>query len=184
MPQPVDPQPFDRIVTEHGPTVLRVCRALLPADAAADAWSETFISALRAYPRLAPGSNVAGWLVPIAHNRAIDELRRRARRPTPSGDPTDLVERSAAGRLGSGGGPDIDESGASDAQGATGLDDAIRSALLELSDRQRLAVAARHLADLPYREVAALLDSSEATARRAVADGIAHLRHALDREVT
>ena len=181
MPQPVDPEPFDRVVTEHGPTVLRVCRALLPADAAADAWSETFISALRAYPGLAPNSNIAGWLVTIAHNRAIDELRRRARRPTPWGDPSDLVEQSSAGRLGPNGAPDVD---ASDEHAVTELDDAVRSALLELSDRQRLAVAARHLADLPYREVAALLDSSEATARRAVADGIAHLRHALDRETT
>ncbi len=117
----------------------------------------------------------------IAHNRAIDELRRRARRPTPSGDPTELVERSSAGRLGPGGGPDVAASGE---HAAAELDDAVRSALLELSDRQRLAVAARHLADLPYSEVAVLLDSSEATARRAVADGIAHLRHTLDRETT
>lgn len=174
-------QPFDRIVAEHGPTVLRVCRALLPPDAAADAWSETFISALRGYPRLAPNSNVAGWLVTIAHNRAIDELRRRARRPTPSGDPTDLVERSAADGHRPSGAPDLDTSVE---HGEAELDDALRSALLELSDRQRLAVAARHLADLPYSQVAALLDSSEATARRSVADGIAHLRRTLDREPT
>ena len=60
--------------------VMRVCRALLgPADAE-DAWSETFISALRAYPRLRVGSNVRGWLVTIAHRKAIDQLRAKAAR--------------------------------------------------------------------------------------------------------
>ena len=45
---------------EHGSVVMRVCRALLPAADAEDAWSETFLSALRAYPRLRPDSNVRG----------------------------------------------------------------------------------------------------------------------------
>ena len=62
---------------------MRVCRALLrPADAE-DAWSETFIAALRAYPRLRPGSNVRAWLVTIAHRKAIDLLRAKARAPEP-----------------------------------------------------------------------------------------------------
>ncbi|HEY9417932.1 MAG TPA: sigma factor [Pseudonocardia sp.] len=40
--------PFDHVVTEHRPTVLRVCRALLRGPDAEDAWSETFLAALRA----------------------------------------------------------------------------------------------------------------------------------------
>ncbi|MGH8827658.1 MAG: sigma factor, partial [Jiangellaceae bacterium] len=43
-------EPFEAIVGRYGPTVLRVCRAVLgPADAD-DAWSETFLAAMRAYP--------------------------------------------------------------------------------------------------------------------------------------
>ena len=75
--------------------VMRVCRALLgPADAD-DAWSETFISALRAYPRLRPGSNVRGWLVTIAHRKAIDQLRAKQRvSPCPSSrSPTSWCSR-------------------------------------------------------------------------------------------
>jgi DNA-directed RNA polymerase specialized sigma24 family protein len=46
-------QPFETVVAVHGPAVLRVCRAVLgPADAD-DAWSETFLSAMKAYPDLA-----------------------------------------------------------------------------------------------------------------------------------
>ena len=55
--------------------VLRVCRAVLGPTAADDAWSETFLSAMAAYPRLEPGSNVAAWLVTIAHRKAIDHVR-------------------------------------------------------------------------------------------------------------
>ena len=59
---------------------MRVCRALVGPDDAADAWSETFLSALQAYPRLRSGSNIRGWLVTIAHRKSIDQLRGAARR--------------------------------------------------------------------------------------------------------
>ena len=71
--------PFEEIVTTHGPTVLRVCRAVLGPMDADDAWSETFMAALRAYPTLRPGSNVEAWLVTIAHRKAIDQTRARSR---------------------------------------------------------------------------------------------------------
>src|SRR3982751_3855795 len=58
---------------------MRVCRALLPLDDAQDAAAETFVSALRAYPRLRPDSDVRAWLVTIAHRKALDVLRAPAR---------------------------------------------------------------------------------------------------------
>ena len=76
-------RPFEQIVIQHGPTVLRVCRALLARSDADDAWSETFLAALRAYPELPPDANVQAWLVTIAHRKAIDALRAEARRPRP-----------------------------------------------------------------------------------------------------
>jgi RNA polymerase sigma factor (sigma-70 family) len=77
----VSPPPFEELVAEHGPTVLRVCRAVLgPADAE-DAWSETFLAALDAYARLRPNSNIEAWLVTIAHRKALDHVRARSRRP-------------------------------------------------------------------------------------------------------
>src|SRR5208283_4364500 len=79
-------QPFEAVVTQHGSTVLRVCRAVLgPADAD-DAWSETFLSAMKAYPDLPPDANVEAWLVTIAHRKAIDVTRAAARRAIPLAD--------------------------------------------------------------------------------------------------
>ena len=66
--------PFEEIVTTHGPTVLRVCRAVLGPMDADDAWSETFLAALRAYPTLRPGSNVEAWLVTIALRRVASRF--------------------------------------------------------------------------------------------------------------
>ncbi|HEX4980988.1 MAG TPA: sigma-70 family RNA polymerase sigma factor, partial [Ilumatobacteraceae bacterium] len=79
-------QPFEDVVAEHGAVVMRVCRAMLGRADADDAWAETFLAALKAYPNLRPESNVRGWLVTIAHRKAIDQTRTRARLPLPVGD--------------------------------------------------------------------------------------------------
>ena len=50
--------PFEQVVAEHGDTVLRVCRVVVGFDDAEDAWAETFLSALRAYPDLPADANV------------------------------------------------------------------------------------------------------------------------------
>ena len=149
-------QPFEAIVADHGPVVLRVCRALLGPIEADDAWSETFLAALRAYPELRAGSNVRGWLVTIAHRKAIDQLRARTRAPEPAGDLPD-------GRPGGDPGPEP-------------ADTELHGALAALPYKQRGAVVYRYLADLSYAEVGSLLECSAAAARRNAADGIARLR--------
>ncbi len=80
--QPVK-QPFEAVVAQHGATVLRVVRAVVgPADAD-DAWSDTFLAALKAYPQLPTDANVEAWLVRIAHRKAIDITRAASRRAVP-----------------------------------------------------------------------------------------------------
>lgn len=154
----VTARPFEEIVVEHGPAVLRVCRAVLGPMDAEDAWSETFLAALRAYPDLRAGSNVQAWLVTIAKRKVIDSHRRHQRLPVPVEElPIDGARADAA--------PDVEQ--------AT---DQLWDALRQLPSRQREAVAYHHLGGLPYAEVGALLGSSEAAARRAAADGMSKLR--------
>src|SRR5712672_3327022 len=123
-------QPFEAIVTAHGPVVLRVCRAVLAWADAEDAWSETFLAALRAYPELPADANVEAWLVTVAHRKAIDVRRADARRPVAVDE---VPERPAAPPEWYGD---------------------LWAALRELPYKQRLAVAYHHLAGLPYREIA------------------------------
>lgn len=148
-------QPFEAVVAEHGPTVLRVCRAVLAPAAAEDAWSETFLSAMQAYPELPPGSNVEAWLVTIAHRKALDQVRAASRRAVPTDE---LPELPSSDAVPADGDPDL------------------WAALRALPLKQRQAVAYHHLAGLPYAEVARVLGGSTEAARRAASDGIATLR--------
>ena len=142
---------FEQIVARYGPAVLRVCRAQLGPQDAEDAWSETFIAALRAYPDLPADANVEAWLVTIAHRKAIDAGRANARRPVTVAA---LPERVVP---------------------ATDGDD-VWAAVRALPHRQREAVAYHWFAGLPYAEIAAITDSNADAVRRAAADGLKTLR--------
>jgi RNA polymerase sigma factor (sigma-70 family) len=147
--------PFERIVAAHGPAVLRVCRVITGPDEAEDAWSETFIAALRAYPRLPDDANVEAWLVTIAHRKAIDIIRARARTAVPVDGVPDRPSTL--------GPPDPE---------AAEVWDAVRA----LPDKQRQTIAYHYLGGLPFAEVAEILGGTPAAARRAAADGVAALR--------
>src|SRR5215469_5878985 len=79
-------QPFEKVVAQNGGVVLRVCRVILGPHDAEDAWSETFLAAMRAYPDLPDDANAEAWLVTIAHRKAIDVLRARKRQAAPVAD--------------------------------------------------------------------------------------------------
>ena len=148
-------EPFEKVVARHADTVLRVCRVLLGAHDAEDAWSETFLAALRAYPDLPGTANTEAWLVTIAHRKAIDVLRARKRQPVP----VEEVPEAATGL------------------GVPGDEDAgLWQAVAALPAKQRQAVAYHYVAGLPYAEIAVILGGTADAARRAAADGIRNLR--------
>jgi RNA polymerase sigma factor (sigma-70 family) len=153
--------PFENVVSQHGATVLRVARAVLGHADADDAWSDTFLAAMKAYPELPADANLEAWLVTIAHHKAIDITRASARRAIPVPDTPDGPSPSHA-------------------------DDhfELTEAVAALPTKQRQAVAYHYLAGLPYAEIATLLDSSAAAARRAAADGIATLRRTYSHDLT
>lgn len=149
-------QPFEQAVRAHGPRVLRVCRAVLgPHADADDAWSETFLAALQAWPDLPEDTNVEAWLVRVAHRKAIDVTRRRRRQAVPTDD---LPERIST--LGC---PD-------EAHGE------IWTTVQQLPPKQRQAVAYHYLGGLAYAQVAELIGGTTDAARRAASDGIRALR--------
>lgn len=152
-------RPFEEIVGAHGGTVLRVCRAVLgPGADADDAWSETFLAALRAYPALPADANVEAWLVTIAHRKAIDVTRARGRAV-----PVEIV-------------PDTPSTIGLPSAGA---DRELWNEVAKLPAKQRQSIAYHYLGGLPYAEIAALLGGSTEAARRAAADGMKKLRAAV-----
>lgn len=149
-------EPFERAVDRHGATVLRVCRAALGAGADADdAWSETFLAALQAWPTLDEDTNVEAWLVRVARRKTVDVIRARARHATPTDQP-----------------PDVATAQAFPSEGDADVWDAVAA----LPERQRLAVAYHYLGQLTHVETAELIGGTPAAVRRAAADGLNRLR--------
>lgn len=149
--------PFERIVQAHGLSVLRVCRALLDEHRAQDAWSETFLSALKAFPELPEDANVQAWLVRIAHRKAIDELRRHK--------PEKLLA-------------EIEPNGGTGEQNPEQQLENLElwQAVKLLPEKQRMVVAYRYLGGLSYAHIAEILSGTPEAARRAGSDGIKNLR--------
>jgi RNA polymerase sigma factor (sigma-70 family) len=148
--------PFQELLDVHGRDVHRFLYALVGPHDADDCYQETWIAALRAYPRLRDDSNLRGWILTVAHRKAIDRIRARRREALPM---EELPERPSA----DGGPPDP-------------TDDGLWSAVAGLPPKQRTAVALRFVADAAYGEVATVMGTSEEAARRNVHEGLKRLR--------
>jgi len=150
----VDLPPFQHLLDAYAADLHRFCLAQAGPDHGPDCFQETVISALRAYPSLRDAHSLRGWLFTIAHRKVIDHHRSAARRAVPVPELPDVPVDPAL---------------------IEGLD-GIWARVALLPDKQRGAVALRYLADLPYAEIAAALDCSEAAARQNVRAGLARLR--------
>ena len=148
--------PFQALIDAHAEPVRRFLVASAGPGAADDCFQETFIAALRAYPRLRPGSNVRAWLFTIARSKAIDHHRAARRQPVPVAE---VPERPGRGTL-EPESPDGD----------------LWAAVRALPEKQRAAVVLRFTCDLSHREIGRVLDCSDAAARRSVHEGLKRLR--------
>ena len=153
------PPPFQRFLDEHASSVHGFLVASVGHSEADDCFQETFIAALRAYPTLEHGGNLRGWVLTIAHRKAIDAHRARARRPLPS----DVVPEQAVAAA------DV-EAGVLDGEPV------LWQAVDGLPPKQQAAVRHRFVEDLAYTDIGRLLGCSEAAARRNVHEGIKKLR--------
>jgi RNA polymerase sigma factor (sigma-70 family) len=150
--------PFQALLEEHRADVYRFLVATAGAGEADDAFQETWIAALRAYPKLRRGDNLRAWLFRIAQNKSIDAHRARGRRAVPVAA---LPERVSSGGI------------------AVGGDEELWERVRQLPAKQRTAVYCRAVLGMPYDELALLLESSEDAARRNVHEGLKRLREEL-----
>lgn len=149
MMQAMSLPPFERFYDEHRSEVLAALRRRLGAERAEDAFQETFLRALQAYPRLRHGAHLRAWIHTIARNVAIDTLRRA--RPQ-----EELVE-----------------TGRNDAVPAY---EELAELTDGLPPKERAAVVLRYGYDLSYDQIATALGSSEDAARQAASTGVRRLR--------
>jgi RNA polymerase sigma factor (sigma-70 family) len=147
------PPPFQRLLEDHRAEVYRFLVAAVGRQAADDCFQETFLSALRAYPRLQDASNLRGWLLTIATRKTLDHWRAEKRRPIP----VERLPEAAAPERADG-------------------DDALWRAVGTLPPMQRAALIHRYVLDLPYAEVAEALGCSVEAARANAYEGRRKLR--------
>lgn len=146
--------PFQDFLEANRATIYRFLTVAVGPNDADDCFQETFLSALRAYPRVTRGERLDRWILRIASRKAIDHHRAGARQALPMPDPP---ERAA---------PTVDPT----------RDDELWEAVSGLPPRQRVAVVHRHVLDRPYSEIADLMGTSEEAARANVYQGTKKLR--------
>jgi RNA polymerase sigma factor (sigma-70 family) len=149
--------PFQTVLDEHSRAVMAILRGAVGREGAEDCFQETFLAALRAYPKLRDDRNLRGWLLTIAHRKAIDHHRANGRKPIPVAE---VAEVAVADR-------------------AAEPDDGLWEAVGALPPKQRAAVALRYGSDLPHSEIAAALGCSPEAARRSLHEGLKRLRKEL-----
>jgi len=148
-------KPFELVIEEQGPALLRFCAARVGQDRAEDCFQETMLAALRSYGDVRDEKAVRSWLFTIATRKSIDMYRSGERTPVPS-DQAELIEGSRAEQ----------QPGAGD----------IWSLVAQLPEKQSLALLLRYRGGLGHREVAAVMGISESAARRNAFEGLKRLR--------
>ncbi len=149
------------LLARHFDRVHAICRRVTghPEDAL-DATQEALIAVTRGLHRYDGRALFTTWLYRVATNAALDELRRRKRRP----EPAELIEERPLG-------------GAAGAVAAAPVESAVvarldvDAALAGLSPEFRAAVVLRDLCDLDYAEIAEVLDVPIGTVRSRIARG-------------
>jgi RNA polymerase sigma-70 factor, ECF subfamily len=157
---------LEQLLERNADRIHAVCRRLVvhPEDAL-DATQEAMIAVAKGIRRFDGRAAFTTWMYRVATNAALDELRRKRRRPTPA-------DSQVPGR------PEIAQAGPSvEDRVGTRLD--VDAALATLPREFRVAVVLRDLCDLDYAEIAAVLDVPPGTVRSRIARGRAALAEQL-----
>jgi RNA polymerase sigma-70 factor (ECF subfamily) len=161
-----DRRALEVLLDRHADLVHKVCRRIVAhREDALDATQEAMIAIARGIDRFDGRAAFSTWCYRIATNAALDELRRKRRRPVPARP--DLPEPAAAG------------SGPADVVTAR-VD--VDAALREVPPEFRAAVVLRDLCDLDYAEIAQVLGVPPGTVRSRISRGRAILVERLGTE--
>jgi RNA polymerase sigma-70 factor (ECF subfamily) len=155
---------LEALLDRHADRIHAVCRRVLTdRDDALDATQEAMIAIARGIARFDGRAAFTTWLYRVATNAALDEARRKQRRPQPV-DRFDEIEPARDAAIAEVVGDRVD------------VDHALRA----LPEEFRVAVVLRDLCDLDYREIARVLDIPPGTVRSRIARGREQLAAVLD----
>lgn len=154
---------MNTLLATHYERIYAICRRLAGNDAdAADASQEALMAVVRGIHRFDGRASFKTWSYRVATNAALDELRRRKRRPTPA-----MADIDVASTM-----PSLD---------SEVVDRLTIDALLpQIPEEFRAPVVLRDLLGMDYAEIATTLDLPPGTVRSRIARGRRHLAKLLD----
>jgi RNA polymerase sigma-70 factor, ECF subfamily len=165
-----DTAAFGELVERHQSRIYAVClRILADPEEARDAAQDAFITAFRKLAQFRGDAAFTTWLHRIAVNACYDELRRAKRRPMLHAATATDDDR----------GPEPGPPSADHADEIAGTLDVTR-ALAAIPDDFRIALVLADIEDLPYDEIARVLEVPVGTVKSRVHRG----RIALAKELT
>jgi len=154
-----DESAFRELVELHQDSVIGTCTRMLGSqNEAEDVAQLVFLRVWKAAPRYQPTARFTTWLFTIVRHLVFNESRRRARRPTVSLDAPRHPE--GAGDSGHWEWPDHRALPADSAAVHQELAAAIDRAIAALPEQQRLAITLRRYEELPYEEIAEILETT------------------------
>jgi RNA polymerase sigma factor (sigma-70 family) len=147
----------------HGSVIYSFCRKTLPEDRAADVTQEVFVSAWKSHDRYDPSKgSLAGWLIAIAKNRIIDNVRSEKRHADRRAD-DDTLEL-----------PVDDEVDAMSSKMV------VAAALGHLPERARSVIELHYFDDLTHQQIAERLTLPLGTVKSDIRRGLSTIRHTLE----
>ncbi|MGA0877603.1 MAG: RNA polymerase sigma factor [Ilumatobacteraceae bacterium] len=155
------PESLNDLLRQHHPMIRAVCWRILNDDSDADdAAQNAMISIARRIDTFDGRSAITTWIYRIATNAALDEIRRRRRRPRPVGDRSILT---------------VVDSSSERAMDTIDGADQLNAALAQIPEEFRVALILRDVVDLDYEEIGRILNVPGGTVRSRIARGRARL---------
>jgi RNA polymerase sigma-70 factor (ECF subfamily) len=147
---------FSQVVRQHQAGVFRhLYRMLGNRDDALELAQEVFVRAWQALPQWQPDAQFRTWLLRIASNAAVDELRRRRRVEfVPFDDSMDVPDRGA--------GPERQVAASQELR-------QLERSLAALSAEHRQILLLREVEHLSYEEIGRMLELNEGTVKSRLA---------------
>ncbi|RUW59346.1 sigma-70 family RNA polymerase sigma factor [Mesorhizobium sp. M7A.F.Ca.US.008.03.1.1] len=156
-------EPFERLIGEMRPKLHRYCARMTGSVIdGEDVLQEALTKAFEALPNAGPIANPEGWLFRIAHNAALDFLRRRSREKAFSDEDPDMIVDPTN--------PTVDRQAA-----AAGL-----HTFMRLPVAQRSSIIMMDVLGYSLQEISAMLDASIPAVKAALHRGRHRLRHLAD----
>lgn len=154
---------LDQLLRRHYDRIHAVTKRIAGASRDADdATQEALIKIVRALPRFDGRSSFGTWAYRIATNAALDELRKRKRRPT-----LHVIRDDDSGEIALQPVDELAERSIDGVADRLAIDDALET----LPEDFRTAVVLRDVGDLDYSEIAEVLDVPVGTVKSRIARG-------------